>query len=164
MSNSTYNTDHGNFLIKKENVPRLIELLKKLALEEHGPGWDDAQGHDPEYAFGRFDLGCFVDNDGNVEHLFLDDSRYNAEKIEVFEHIAPVVEPDSFIVFVFGESSGCFAASWYRDAEGVTRFREESVYTVTKTDMQEIAKALKTAAPELHARCVKKYGVPERGS
>lgn len=147
----TYNTEHGNFLIKKHNREALLEAINKRY---------DKQYPELSSAFG--DQGfVFSENDGDIVDVYLDQS-YLGEQEEDFlmTVLTPFVQPGSYLVFAFGGSGGCFAFSWWSDGKGGVKAKCEDVYPILATDLELLLPRLGDSHPELYREFLKKYAPP----
>lgn len=159
MSDTTYCTDHGNFLIRREHIPAVLEALNKLAnptepcsLAAHEQVSCDAEptptACSPGYtnvedAFNVFDLAVLWGEEGDIIDLVLNDSYLGQTTEDAFDAIAPWVEPESFLVFAFGGCSGCFAYSWNKNDKGEIKCTAQDVATVTHPDLKKTLEYLR---------------------
>lgn len=161
MSDHTYNTSHGSFRIKKENVPACIEALVKHATspdpedqytsplsEKDKEEWLKPPV-DIERALGTLGLGCGVTDDGDVIDIYLEDDHFPSVEYTLTKVIAPFVEPGSFLVFAFGGADGLWAVQYTKDPEtGSTFWSIGDVVVVRDDDMLRMLRSLKAVAPK----------------
>jgi len=175
MSDHTYNTDHGVFLIKKENVPACIEAVMRHVTEPDpadkymSPLSDREKEQvrldppDITDALGFVGLGCGESENGDVIDIYLEEGSFPGVEYTLTNVIAPFVEPGSFLVFAYGGASGCWSVEYTKDPEtGETFGNVGDVVVVRHDDMLRMLLTLKSAGLSLfHQEMQKRYGAPD---
>lgn len=179
MGEHTYNTDHGVFRIKKENVPACIGALVKHAIDPDPADEYASALSDPKEvealratpptiseAFGLFGLECAEVDDGNVDagdiiDVFLTEGSFPGVEYTLTKVIAPFVAPGSFLVFAYGGASGCWSVEYSLDPETEKTFGNVGdVVVVRHDDLLLILRTLKNAGLSLiHEEMSRKYGI-----
>ena len=145
MSDWTYNTNHGMFLLKKENIPKAVKAIAEISSFVHE---DDEFGQ----ALSNFGLECTVDKNGNVIDISLSASNYSADIDNVMSAIAESVEPGSYLVFYGGGSDGCWALAY----DGMIATGED-IEAVILSDLKTMLRALRAAGSPCYKEMVKRY-------
>lgn len=162
MGDHTYNTDHGVFRIKKENIPACLAALNAEASRQDG---NAVEASNIETAFELFSLGIGLSDEGDVIDVYLEDSHFPSVEEVLTKVIAPFVEPGSFLVFAFGGASGLWSVQYSTDLDTLTSPTPTvigsigDVVVVRQDDMLDILQTLKNAGlPLIFSHMSKKYG------
>jgi hypothetical protein len=157
MGNHIYNTDHGVFLLRKEKFALAFEALKTHAAAERP---DTAPPKDLFEALRLFDWEASEADDGDIIDLYFADGAMRDWELDaVRKHLAPFVDPGSFLVFAFGEGTNCcWAWSFEKDpTTDMVTCSEKDVITVLDDDVVKMLKVLKVHAPGLFKEMEEKY-------
>lgn len=85
-------TDYTDFFIDVNNIPPVIDVLKKEYHKEHDEEYDFSSGDILEH------FGLFTDGRGNVVNFFLESGK-ETDLNNLFTGIAKFVRPGSRVVF-----------------------------------------------------------------
>lgn len=157
MGDYTYNTDHGNFLLKKENVPKAVEALLEHIDEEYS---ERPKYQDFESLLRFLGFECTFSDDDDVIDVYLSNSSFNEDDQHVLTDVlGPFVEDGSYLVFAFGGTSGCWAVAFEKGGKNneVTGFTAD-VTTVLDHDLVEILDVLRVTVPTFYEKMLAKYG------
>lgn len=157
MANWVYNTDHSSFLMKAEKINAAAEAVEKYIHENISDADTPPEGLPKtgslEDAFDFLDLEYSMNSEGDIIDIDLQNSYWSSHIEKVLtEVIAPYVEKDSYLVFAFGEASGCWAIAY--DGETAT---SSDVVTVLEEDLKAMLAVLKLTVPLVYQQMLKKY-------
>lgn len=135
MGEHTYNTEHGHFWMKSENVPGALRAAKDWVEQEHHP--HVVRGDTSEQTFtsllSSFGFGVVFADSGDVVDIYLDDNYFTNRQAKLLSVISPFAEKNSYLVFFGGGATGCWAVEF--ENFGTV---ETSVETVASGDMNKI--------------------------
>lgn len=163
MADYVYATDHGKFLIKKENFEAAKKALLAYTIEKR----QDTTEHETlAEALAVWDWEVVNNTDGDIVDIYPAESSMRQEEYEALtEGIAEYVEPGSFIVLAFGGVSGCWALAWDNDPDrGKVIGYETDIETVLALDLAAILRSVKDSDPDLFKEMAEKYGYKEPDS
>lgn len=141
MSNWTYNTEHGSFLLKKEKIADAAKALNNLSLE---------------VGLGHVNLEPSYNLTGDVIDIVLQSSNFGERQDDALKAIAPFVEPGSYLVFAFGGVEACWARAFEMTA-GVVECKGADVVTVLDYDLKEMLDVLRVTVPTFYKVMLEKY-------
>lgn len=157
MSDNTYNTSHGNFLIEARKVPHVIEALCAYDFETSSIV-DPSVFSSIEASFAHFDLECVVTPEGDITDVYLAKAYFGDSIMKVLtEVIAPFVSDGSFLVFY---QDICFAVYYEKNREtDKVEGHMGNVITVLDQDLARMLLALSAIGSPLFDELKHKYAL-----
>lgn len=156
MAETTWNTEHVNFRIRKDNLPSAVQALVQYAAEK-GLEVSETPRH-------IYDVLALVDLQahisaatGDLVNVYLADGYWNDLKRGALAALSPFVEPGSYVAFFGGGADGCWGLTWNKEDDEV-RMRFENFEAVAEDDLRRLLQAAEEGDPELFAEMTQRYG------
>lgn len=156
MANWTYNTEHGNFLLKEDKIGHAADALWSF-IDKEGIQHEETE-KSLECALGVVGFEYSMNDAGDIIDVFLANSYFGEMQEKALKTIAPFVTSGSFLVFVFGGVEACWAPSFVKNqATDIVEMHIENVEVVLDEDLRQMLLVLQKTVPTFYKVMLEKY-------